>query len=117
VFTRIPITATPGARSRSRPSRKAGDIAAGTIETGDETSLDGVGAHTKDDRDCGGCLARDNGRHVTADANENSRFTRNKIGGERGQPVVIALRPAGLDHNVLPFDEPGIGEPLPKCGD
>src|SRR5215468_9598839 len=44
----------------------------------------------------------DNGRHVTADANENSRFTRNKIGGERGQPVVIALRPAGLDHNALP---------------
>src|SRR5262247_584489 len=49
---------------------------------------------------------RSDHRHVTA----------YQIGCEVGQYVVLVLRPAILDHNILALDVTGFTKALPECG-
>jgi hypothetical protein len=40
-----------------------------------------------------------------------------EIGGKRRQPIVLTVRPAKLDGNVLTFGETGLAQALTECGD
>jgi|SRR6516165_4362662 len=62
-------------------------------------------------------LGRDDGRNISAHANQNRNAAANQIGGERRQAVVIALRPANFDFDILPFDKAGFRQPLSECID
>src|SRR5207245_5998502 len=69
----------------------------------------------EDDRDrrsrhlgynCRGGVMRSDHRHLTA----------YQIGCEVGQSVVLILRPAILDHDILALDVAGSTNALPECG-
>src|SRR5262245_30114681 len=92
-----------------------GDVAARPVETGDEAELNRVAAGYEDDRDrrsrrlgynCRGDVMRSDHRHLTA----------YQIGCEVGQSVVLVLRPAILDHDILALDVTGFTKALPECG-
>src|SRR4029453_7073732 len=42
--------------------------------------------------------------------------TLNEIGREGGQSIVLKIRPAEFDRNVLPFDIAGLSQPLTEGG-
>src|SRR5262245_40757074 len=92
-----------------------GDVAAWSVEAGDEAKLNRVTAGCEDDRDrrsrrlgynCRRGVMRSDHRHLTA----------YQIGCEVGQPVVLVLRPAILDHDILALDVAGFANALPECG-
>jgi hypothetical protein len=42
-------------------------------------------------------------------------LTANQIGSQRGQAIVLTLRPAVFDRNVPAFDKAGFGQSSVKC--
>src|SRR5215472_11430925 len=47
---------------------------------------------------------------------DHRHLTAYQIGCEVGQYVVLVLRPAILDHNILALDVAGFTKALPECG-
>ncbi len=47
---------------------------------------------------------------------DHRHLTAYQIGCEVGQSVVLILRPAILDHNILALDVAGFANALPECG-
>src|SRR5262249_39779491 len=47
---------------------------------------------------------------------DHRHLTAYQIGCEVGQYVVLVLRPAILDHNILALDVAGFAKALPECG-
>src|SRR5215831_11445598 len=47
---------------------------------------------------------------------DHRHLTAYQIGCEAGQYVVLVLRPAILDHNILALDVAGFTKALPECG-
>src|SRR5262245_56725709 len=98
-----------------RDEGDTGDVAARAVETGDEAKLNRVAGAYEDDRDrrsrrlgynCRGDVMRSDHRYLTA----------YQIGCEVGQSVVLVLRPAILDHDILALDVAGFTNPLPEGG-
>jgi hypothetical protein len=54
-----------------------------------------------------GAAARDDHVYLAAD----------KLGGQFGQTIVPALRPAVFDRDVLPIDIAGFAQATPQCGE
>src|SRR5262249_8413719 len=47
---------------------------------------------------------------------DHRHLTAYQIGCEVGQPIVLVLRPAILDHDILALDVTGFANALPECG-
>jgi hypothetical protein len=47
---------------------------------------------------------------------DHRHLTAYQIGCEVGQYVVLVLRPAILDHDILALDVAGFANALPECG-
>src|SRR5262249_21242506 len=92
-----------------------GDVAARPVETGDEAELNRVAAAYEDDRDRRsrrlGYICRDD-----VMSSDHRHLTAYQIGCEVGQSVVLVLRPAILDHDILALDVTGFTNALPKGG-
>ena len=52
----------------------------------------------------------------TAARCDNIDLAADEIGGQRRQPIVVKLRPAVLDGQVLPFDIAGLTQTLSERG-
>jgi hypothetical protein len=85
------------------------EVAARTVEAGDEADLDRVGADPKNDRDC---LSRRLGGQCCwcGVRNDDGNLTANQIGGQGGQSIVAAFRPTVFDHHVPALDIAGLGQ-------
>src|SRR5262249_52563965 len=88
------------------------DVAAGSTEARNQAGLDGIASHPENYRDglrCPGCNGRGN---IAADADEDSHFAVDQIGGKRRQLVVVTVRPAVLDLDGLALDKTCISQAL-----
>ena len=96
--------------------RHARDIAAGTVETRNETEIDRVRAGRENDRNGCGCSF---GSHCSRRGEGNDRIygTRHQIGGQCRQAVEARIGRAIFDCEIAPFDIAGILEALPNGAD
>jgi hypothetical protein len=94
----------------------AGDIAAGSIEAGYEPLLHRVATHGENDGDRGGrCLGRER-RGRAARCDDHAHFAPHEIGGQFGEPPVLALRPVELERDVLVDVVAALGEAFAESG-
>src|SRR5262249_35273267 len=88
-----------------------------SIEVGDETDRNGVCAGDEyDGYRCGCRLGRET-RHLSADGNNDGHLPTHERGRKRRQPVVLTIRPAVVDHDVLTLDKASFVQTLAKDGD
>src|SRR5262249_55439374 len=92
------------------------EVSARARETGDEAGRNGVVAAGEDDWDCGGGSFRRACSKVAATCGDQVDLAADELRGQRRQPIVLALRPAVLDLNVLALDITGVLEALPERG-
>ena len=81
-----------------------GHIAAGPVEARDQAELNRVDAVGKDDRYRRRHPLRGNGRSGRTGGKDHSHLATNQIGGERGQPIVLAVGPAVFNRDIFAFD-------------
>jgi hypothetical protein len=92
------------------------EVAARTVEAGDEADLDRVGADPKNDRDR---LGRRLGGQCSwrGARNDDGRLTAHQIGGQGEQSIVAAFRPSVLDRHVAALDIAGFSQAAVKSSD
>jgi hypothetical protein len=92
------------------------DIAAGPVQVGNQTDLDRVRAHEKDDRDA---LRRGFGRKRSRrrDRHDHIHLARDQLGCHRRQPLVAAFSPAIVHRDVPPGNIACLTETLMKGRD
>jgi hypothetical protein len=92
------------------PSRTAG-----SVQTGNETCLDGVAANGEHNGN-GRCriLGRQ-GRRFTASGGDNAHGVTHKLCGERWQLFVLTMCPAILDRNILALNIARLGDTSVEC--
>jgi hypothetical protein len=92
------------------------DIAAGTVETGNETEFDWIGADRKYDRHCCGCSF---GGHCSrrGERNDCGQGVGDQLGGQCRQPVEATIGRAIFDREVAAFDIAGLLEALSDGAD
>ena len=93
----------------------ARDVAARPIEAGDEAVPDRVAPGCKDDRHRRGCGLGHQCRR-SAEGRDHGHLTMNQFGREHRQSIVLALRPAVFDRDVLTFDEACLLQALAERG-
>src|SRR5262245_44597267 len=108
---RKPITVALGTSSRSNSNRfcpervdkkrHARDVAAGAIETGNETEFDGIGASCENDRDSGGCSFGGQCSPRRGERNDNGHGVGHQLGGQCWQSVEAAISRAMLDRKSV----------------
>src|SRR5260370_7538817 len=84
-------------------------------ETGDDAKLQGVpgaDAHDRYRRRC--CLGRENRQEVARD--NDGRRTVDQLSRQQRQTIVLALRPLGLDHDILALDKAGVSQAFTETG-
>src|SRR5215471_20465359 len=91
---------------------KAGDVAAGAIEAGDETAPDRVAAAEVDDRYSRGRRLGRQRRYLAAWCNNDRHLSTHEIGCERGQSIVLSVSPAIVQGDVSTLEESGIIQAL-----
>jgi len=93
-----------------------GGVAARPVEAGDQADLHGVGANAEDNgnRRCRR-LGRER-RGGAARCHDDSHALANQLGRQRRQAIILALRPAIFDRDILTFDVTGFTQPLAECG-
>jgi hypothetical protein len=80
----------------------------GRAKTGDQAGLDRVSAGVEDDRDRRGrpfCRER---RRVAALGHDHVDLAIDEIGRQCEEPIIMALRPAVFDRDVLSLDVTGV---------
>jgi hypothetical protein len=93
----------------------SGRVVARPGKAGDETQLDRVFADAEDDRDrCGRTFGR-LGTSGQAGRRDNGYVTADEVSHDRGQAVVMAVKPVVLDHHVLALDDAGFVEAFTEC--
>src|SRR5262249_33209803 len=90
-----------------------GQITARPVKASDEVLCDRIAAHEEDNWNGGGRRLRrvcrvNPGRYNHCDS------ALNQIGGERGQSIIVTVRPAVFDGYIAPLVIPGFGEALPE---
>src|SRR5262249_9786468 len=88
-------------------------ITARLVKAADEVLCDRIAAHEEDNWNGGGRRLRrvcrvNPGRYNHCDS------ALNQIGGERGQSIIVTLRPTVFDGYIPPLLIPGFGEALPE---
>ena len=116
--TWVPASCSSSSRfaaSSTAEEAHAGDIAARPVEAGDEANSDRVGADREHDRNRRGGGFRGKRRSV-ARCDDHCHLAADQIGRQRWQPIVLILRPAVFDRDVLTFDIAGLLQALTECG-
>src|SRR5262245_25947984 len=80
----------------------------------DEAEPDGVVTCDEHDRDCRRCGLGRECRWVTSRRGDYGNPSANQIGRKLRQPVVLSLRPAVFDRDVLALHEARLVQPLAK---
>src|SRR5262249_41562370 len=125
-FTSRAITLAWGTSSDSSSSRLAvspsspiwltpREVAARPGEAGDQPVRDRIAAMPEDDGDRRGRAFRGECRRRAAGQDQIDLAT-DEIGGQCGQPIVMALRPEVLDRNILYLDVDGFAQSLVELG-
>src|SRR6266404_4461763 len=99
----------------SARSRNDSDIAARSVETGDDAKLHGVpgaGEHDRYRRGC--CLGRENRREAARD--DDGRRTVDQLSRQHRQTIVLALCPSGFDYDILALDIAGVSQAFAETG-
>ncbi len=91
------------------PKGKTCDVAVRSVEAGNDTGLDWVVSHPKDDWDRRSCLLGGESRNITTDTNKDGNFSADQIGRQSWQPIVIAMGPTELNRDSLAFDKARFG--------
>jgi hypothetical protein len=86
----------------------ASDVAAGTIQIGDDAAPHRVGAADENDRYGRGCHLCRQRRRLAANRNDDRYLPMHEIGGERSQPVVLAFGGTIIGGEVSPLDQAGL---------
>jgi hypothetical protein len=95
--------------------RGAGDIAARTVEAGNETQLNRVITDAKDDRNCRGrSFGRDRSRRA-AGCRNHRHLASDQISGKFRQSIVFTLCKAGVDREIAALDKAHFAQPFPPC--
>src|SRR6266446_8428894 len=89
----------------------------GSIEAADEANRNGVCTGDEYDGYRCGCRLGCESRHLSADGNNDSHLPTHERGRKRRQPVVLTVRPAVVDHDVLALDKTSFVQSLAKDGD
>src|SRR5262245_3776792 len=90
----------------------ARDVAARSVQAGDQAELHRITPGREDDRDRRGCaLCRDCSEHLTGRGN-HCHLSTDQVRSQSRQPVVLLLCPAIFDRDVSAFDIAGFGEAL-----
>jgi hypothetical protein len=98
-------------RQRAGNQVDAGQVAARAAEAGDEANLHWIDSGVEDNWNCGSCgLRRQRGRPIAGE--DHGDLPADQVSRQRGQPIVLALRPTVFDRDVLTFDVAGFGEGL-----
>ena len=92
------------------------EISAWPGDTGDQAVLGRVGADYEDEGDRRGRSLRRQRRNVVADRHDHIDSAADQIDGQRGQPIIVTLRPAVFDRQVLALDIAGFAQPLAERG-
>src|SRR6516225_7706258 len=93
----------------------AGDISARPIEASNETDLDRIDTAAEDDRNGRGCgFCREYLRG--ARCHNDGHLTPHQIGRQRGQSIVLAVRPTIFDRYVAALDVADLAEAAKKSG-
>src|SRR5580700_4197744 len=100
----------------TEPSSQTNTAESMTGTTSDEALRDRVAPDHGDDRDRRGCILRRQCRTVPAAGGNQVDPAADEIGGQCGQPSIVALGPAVFDRHVLPVDKAGFFQPLAECG-
>src|SRR5262249_15272025 len=95
---------------RGREEARARDVTARAIHAGDESLLDRVAAHCKNDRDRRGPSFRRQGRRGAADGSDHRYLTADEIGRERWKLLEPTRCPAVFDGYVPTREISGIQE-------
>jgi hypothetical protein len=90
----------------NQPSH-AREIAARSIQGGDQTGLDRIGADAEDDGD-GGCCRLGGQRRSSGECTDHRHLTAYKIGRHRRHSIILTFRPAIFDRYVPTFDVAGL---------
>src|SRR5215813_9008636 len=94
----------------------ARDIAAGTIETGNEAEIDRIGTDREYDRNGCGCGFRGE-RSRRGQRNDRGRGIGRQLGSHCRQSVEATIARAIFDRDIAPFDIAGVLEAVPDSGD
>ena len=91
-------------------------IAAGSIEAGHEPLLDRVAARAENDRNCGGSRLGCECGSRTARCDDHAHLAKHEIGGQFGEPPVLALRPVEFERYVLAHMVAALSEAFAESG-
>jgi hypothetical protein len=94
----------------------AGNIAARSVEAGNEANFHRVLGGREDDRNRRGCPLGGERRRC-AKRGDHGDLTTHQIGCLLRQPIIVALRPAVFDRHILAFDVTGLLQTLAERGD
>ena len=89
----------------------AGDVAARSVEAGDEARLHRIAGGHHNDGNCGGPGFGCGGWNV-AERSNHPNAQADKIGHQHRQPIMLIVRPAILDCDVLALDETSLVQAL-----
>ena len=90
------------------------EVATRSIEACNEADLNWIGARYENNGNRGCCSF---GRYRRLGVRDNhSHPTTNQISRQRGQSIILPLRPAVFDRHVLALDPSGFLQALMECG-
>src|SRR5262249_36890508 len=101
-------------RQRARDQIKPCQIAARSVEAGDQAGLDRLDPSAEDDGNRGGRrLGRERGRTITGD--ENGDQAANQVRRLRRQAIVLTIYPTVFNRDVLALNIAGFGQRLAEA--
>src|SRR5262249_857240 len=92
----------------------AGGVAAGSVRGAARPRPAGAPRHKKHDRNGRGCSLGSKAPRRAVHGDHGYLAT-NQIGRKRRQPIIVALRPAVFDRQILTFDITGFLQSLAEC--
>src|SRR5262249_17824346 len=93
----------------------ARDVATRSIKASHKAEFDRVFTYHDDDWD-DRCCGLGRARGAAAAGEYHRHLTADQIGRQRGQSIVVTLRPTVFDHDILAIDVAGFAERLAKRG-
>ena len=94
----------------------AGNIAAWTVEAGDESTLNRVESGHENDRDRRSSTLGHHRRHIAAPSEDHRYLSANQIHSKRRHTFETLLGKTEFDRDILAVDEAGLGEALAERG-
>ena len=88
------------------------NVAAGPGEIGDQAGPDRITDAGEDDRDRRGSAFRRQCRREAAAGHDHVDLAAGEVCGQCGQPIIVSLRPAVFDRDVMALDIAGVAKTL-----